>query len=420
MVLSSFLIVPLAVGYLGSERYGAWVTISSTLGWLYVADAGLGNALTNLFTEAWSQGKVELSRHHIATAFWLLACVAATCAIVFALLWSHIGWAAILNVQSAIARLEVPRVVALSVAVFLVGFPLTVVDRIYAACQEGAIGNSWSSAGAVASFCVAVVATRTQAGMVGLTLAVLGAPLALQLVSSFWLFAIHRPSLRPAPSAVRRASLGHLSRAGALFFLIQIAALILFNTDNFIIAHVLGAAQVTPYSVSWKLFTLPSMALALAFPYLCPAYVEAFARGDRVWIRRTFRLSVLISLSMAIAIAVPLVVFGRPLIAAWAGKQATPSFAVLAWMALWSVVFAGMNPVACILNAAGRLKEQAIFAGTSALANVGLSILWAPRYGISGVIAATVVSYALLAAIPIWAAAARLLARLEPAAANLA
>ena len=411
--LTGLLIVPLAVGYLGAERYGAWVTISSTLGWLYLADAGLGNGLTTLFTDAWSRRRPELARQHLATAIWLLACMAAVVAVLFILIWPKIDWSVVLGVQSALARSEVPAAVAFAVAAFLAGFPLSVLDRVYAACQDGAIGNFWSGAGAIASLAMAALAIQTRGGMVGLVVALAGAPLVMKLASAAWLFGRHHPELRPSPSAVRRDSLHRLSHTGSVFFLIQIAALILFNTDNVIIARILGAEQVTPYSVAWTLFTVPSMAIALAFPYLWPAYAEAFARGDSTWIRRTFRISLLASFGMAVLVAIPLIAFGRPLIGVWAGKTAVPPFSVLVWMGIWSLTYASMNPIACVLNAAGRLKGQAIFASLSAVVNVGLSIRWAHRYGISGVIAATVVSYLVFAALPICLEARRVLARLE-------
>ena len=40
-ILISFLSVPLTIHYLGSERYGVWLTISSLLTWMALTDFGL-------------------------------------------------------------------------------------------------------------------------------------------------------------------------------------------------------------------------------------------------------------------------------------------------------------------------------------------------------------------------------------------
>jgi hypothetical protein len=52
-ILISFVSVPLTVHYLGTERYGIWLTMSSLLTWMAMTDFGLaGNALVNVISEA--------------------------------------------------------------------------------------------------------------------------------------------------------------------------------------------------------------------------------------------------------------------------------------------------------------------------------------------------------------------------------
>jgi hypothetical protein len=52
-ILIGFVSVPLTVHYLGAERYGVWLTISSLLTWLALTDFGIaGNALVNVIAEA--------------------------------------------------------------------------------------------------------------------------------------------------------------------------------------------------------------------------------------------------------------------------------------------------------------------------------------------------------------------------------
>ena len=41
LVLVNLIAVRLVLGYLGAERYGSWMTISSLLAWIAIADFGL-------------------------------------------------------------------------------------------------------------------------------------------------------------------------------------------------------------------------------------------------------------------------------------------------------------------------------------------------------------------------------------------
>ena len=50
---------------------------------------------------------------------------------------------------------------------------------------------------------------------------------------------------------------------GIKFFIVQIAALILFTTDNLIISHFIGPAEVTSYSIVNKLFSIGTALFAM-------------------------------------------------------------------------------------------------------------------------------------------------------------
>src|SRR5437879_2914986 len=50
-----FISVPLAIGYLGRERYGVWITISSLLMFLGFIDFGLAGSLINGLSSAYGR-----------------------------------------------------------------------------------------------------------------------------------------------------------------------------------------------------------------------------------------------------------------------------------------------------------------------------------------------------------------------------
>lgn len=408
-MLVSFATIPLTVRYLGGERYGAWVTISTLLAWLQLADLGLGNALTNALATAHGDRDQDAARAYVATAFWTFAAVAAALALVFLPIWIWLDWGRVLNVRSAVAQAEVAHAVGLAFALFVLGFPFLVLDRIYAAHQEGWLASYWAMAANVASLAAIVAVTRADGGLVALVGAFSGSRLVVQAASAVWLFGRHRPWLRPGWRHVSLDVARRLGRPGGLFLLLQLAAIALFETDNVVIAQLLGAEAVTPYSVAWRLFTIPSLLVALWFPYLWPAFTEALGRGDVRWMARAFAVSTVVGTATALALAIPLAWLGRPILALLGGPAAAPTAGLLAWMAAWSVINAYCTNVSCLLNAAGRLSLQVACGLVTAAANLVLSVLWAPRHGGAGVIAATVVSYAVLAVLPLSVEAVRLL-----------
>jgi O-antigen/teichoic acid export membrane protein len=401
-VVVGFISVPLTVRYLGAERYGAWVTISTVMAWIALADFGLSNSLTNAVSEGYAQGRRDLAQSYVAAAFWSLAGVAAFLALVFFSLWHTVPWERVLNVQTLRARAEAAPAVAVAFTIFALNFPFSLVSKIYGAYQEVSVANGWNAAGNILGLTALVTVTQLKGGLVSLVIAVSGAVLLVNVVSAIWVFAWSKPWLRPRPDLVTWPALKRLTGLGGMFFVIQIAALVLFQTDNLIIAHYLGAAAVTPYSVTWRLFTCSMIFQLLAGPSYWPAYTEAFSRGDQAWVRRSFRMNFKVTVISTALLGLPLIVFGRWIIGKWASTAAVPSSGLLFWMGIWSVIFAATCSQSCILASSGRLRGQMIYSIAAAGMNIALSIILVQRIGVTGAILGTLAAYLVCILVPQW------------------
>ena len=395
-VLVSFLSVPLTIGYLGAERYGAWVALGSLLAWLQLTDFGLGNGLTNAIATAAGRDRPDLVRMNVSNAFALLLGIGAVVALVAGFAWPHIDWSSLFGLTTTAARDEIGTAAALALGIFILQFPLAVTGRIYIAYQEGRIGNYWATAGNVLSLAALLAVTHTKGGLPALVAAVSGTWLAVNAVSTAWLFLHHRPSLRPSLRLVDFSQMRALGNVGGRFFLIQILALIVFQTDNLVIAHYLGAAHVPQYSLTYTLFGYASLPQSLLFSYLWAAYTEAIARHDIAWVQRTFYLNLWIGLGFTALGVAFLAAIAQPFIGWWAGEAATPTVPLVAWMTAWSMINAFTSPIACLLAAAAHLKRQIIYSAAGTALNIVLTLTLVQSWGVEGVIAATVVSYAVL------------------------
>ena len=155
------------------------------------------------------------------------------------------------------------------------------------------------------------------------------------LVTFAGLLLWRKPWLWPRRSLVSRRITRELLGSGVGFFLIQIAGAVVFRSDNMVVSHYLGAAQVTPCSVTWRLVGLSAVAQGLVFPALWPAYAKAYAESDYIWMRSAFRTTLRATFALNLGFAVLLVAVGKPVIPWWAGEAAVPSMALLAAMAIW-------------------------------------------------------------------------------------
>src|ERR1019366_8876880 len=331
---TSFVAVPLTVRYLGAERYGVWVTLTSVLGWLTIFDLGIGNTAINSVAEALAHEDFQTARLRINTAYLTLAAVAAVLGLGLAAAWHWISWPLVLGAQVGTNSDEITQSAAILCFVVLANFPLAVTSRILGACKKVTLANYWSSAASLLSLLLLVIATRLHAGLAGLVLAFSGSTLLVGTLSAAWLYH-HFEWLKPTFRGIRRKNISELLSGGVPFFAVQISGLILFQTDNIIIAQILGAGAVTPYSVTWKLFSYASLISTISIPSLWPAYADAFARRDFGWIRKTYWYNIRVVVGLTLVVVAILMFIGRRFIALWAGSAAEPSIGLVVAMAAW-------------------------------------------------------------------------------------
>ncbi|MCS6806045.1 MAG: oligosaccharide flippase family protein [Acidobacteriota bacterium] len=395
VIATGLISVPLTINYLGQERYGVWLTINSLLNWLAVANLGFsGNALINSLAEANGKDDRELERELVATAFWSLIGLAVLLSVVFAVIFPMISWPAVFNVTSSVSLGELHWAVILSLAGFVLMFPLNITGTIYQGYQAGYIGNVWSMAGSILSLMALVGVTRFQGGLIHLVLAMFGVRILVLLVNLGYLFCWQYPWLRPLPSAATRRSFRRLLSLGSKYLVAQVAGIGMFHSQPMIIAQVLGPVQVGIFNVAQRLLTLPLLMIQLfAFPLLS-AYGEAHARQDWSWIRRTFWRSLIISTLVGVVLAVGLAAFVVPIIRVWAGPAMVPEPGLITWLTVYVLVAVVATPASVMLYGLERVGGQAVAALINALGTILLGIWFTRAWGLSGTAAAMALSLA--------------------------
>ena len=203
-------------------------------------------------------------------------------------------------------------------------------------------------------------------------------------------------------------------RVGVLFFVLQIAMAVAFESDAIVLAQVLGPTAVTPYWVTMRVFLIVPAVISFALAPLWPAYGEAISRGDTPWVERTLRRSIRLSLAISIPAAGVLLLIARPVIQAWAGVRAP--YALLAAAAVWIILLALSSAIAMFLNGARVLRVQIVLALLMMSSNLFLSIVLTHAVGVSGVVWGTVIAQAVVVLAPAAFIVQRTLGRLRATA----
>lgn len=385
--------IPIVVRYLGAEQYGIWVTISTSVALLLYFDIGIANTLTNLIAESYAEDDREAAGRYFATAFWMSVAVVVALGVLGWALWPSIDFAYLLHINDPSLVLEASRAVMVAGLLFLCGLPAGLAAKALAGYQELHFANLFAGASNVLALGAIVAVILAKGSLVILIAAYTGTITFGSLACFAWAVLYRKPWLMPMLSDVRPSLARKVLGSGGQFFLIQLSGMIVFNSDNVVIAHFLSPSEVTPYSVTWRLVTYASAVQVLSFQALWPAYAEAWTRGDMDWIRASYakvRWVTVATLGIACVVLVP---FGRLIIRIWAGPVAVPDMRLLLLMCAWMVISAVALNQSCVLGATSRVRKQAFFSVAAAIVNLALSIYWVRTMGTFGVLLATVVSY---------------------------
>jgi len=399
-VLTVFVTVPLTLGYLGTERYGLWMTVASTLALLAFADLGLSNGLLTMIAQASGRDDWSACKRYVSSAFFMLSAVALFLAAAFVLGYQSIPWAAVFNVTSPEATREAGPAVAVAFACFALNIPVVSIVQAQAALQEGFVNHAWTAFGSVVGLLGVLVVIDLEGGLPWLVLAFSGGPLLASLLNAAVFLTLRQPALRPSLRAVHRFDATSLLHTGGLFLALQVAMIVGYQSDTIVIAQVLGADAVSQYVVPAKAAAFGSMFVSLALAPLWPAYGEALARGDVSWVRRTLRRSLALSLLATAPVAIILVAFGHALVQWWAGSAIDPSPLLLIGLAIWSMLVALGAPLAMLFNGARVVRLQVVCASLMAVVSVTLSIALTSRIGVAGAVYGAIIAQSVCILVP--------------------
>lgn len=410
---TSLISVPLTLHYLGTERYGLWMTISSVIAMLSFADLGVGSGLLSAIAEANGKDDDKAISRYISSAFVILSGIAVLILLGFYITDLFVSWADFFNVKSPLAVQESGTAIAVFMLCFAINIPAGIIQRVQMGLQMGFIANLWQAAGSILGLIAVLIVIHFEMGLPWLVGAMAGVPVVVAFFNSLVFFSYTKPRLKPRLSLISPTAMKKIAHTGLLFLVLQLAVTVAFASDNIVIAKILGADAVAQYAVSDKLFSVIPMLLGMVLMPLWPAYGEAISRGDSGWIRKTFKKSLLLSLLFSSVVGVILLFWAQAILNVWVGHdEVIPPFILLLGLALWKVCEAGGIALAMFLNGAHIVKLQVILSVLFATIAIILKILLVEKIGISGTVWATVVAYSLMILLPYFFLFPRILKRI--------
>lgn len=356
----SFLTLPITLNYVDASTYGVWLTMSSIVGWFLFFDVGLTQGLRNKFAEAKAKGDDKLARIYVSTTYAILTLIFVSVWLIFLFVNNFLDWSKILNVSDSM-RHEVTTLALIVFTYFCISFIFKVITTILLADQYPARSSLIDLIGqALALLLIVILVQTTEGSVIKLGLALCIAPLIVLIGANFVFFNGKYKRYSPALSHVRLQYAKDLFNIGLKFFVIQLAAIIQYQTANIIIARNFGTSEVTAYNVVYKYFGIPYMIFSIFLVPFWSAATEAFYKEDIKWIkngiRRYNQLNVFIFLGTLL-----MLLFSGSFYKFWLGEgKVSISFALSLWGCVYfnAMMFGGKYVQ--LLNGLSALRIQFI------------------------------------------------------------
>lgn len=395
-IFFSLLIVPLTIDYISPYQYGVWITLSSIIGWLSFFDIGFGNGLKNKFVEAVTIGKVKLARIYVSTTYAILALIISGVWFVSILISKFIDWPKFLNVRG-IDISQFFYILLIVLSTFAFQFILGLINTILSAIQKPVITSAINVISQLLILIGIYILTLTTKGsIINLSLLIGSVNTFVLLFFSVYLYNTSLKEYAPQLKYVNFKFAKGLLTLGLNFFVLQIIAIVYYETNNIIITRVLGPLDVTVYNLAFKYISVIGMLFSIILSPFWSAFIEARVLNDVAWMKSETNKLYKIFFVFFIGTIV-LVVCSPFMYNIWFGKTVSIPLQLTLCMGIWQIFNMWNSLHSTLIYGFGKVRLQIIASVSVGILNIPLTIFFCQKWGLTGVVISQVILSALIA-----------------------
>ncbi|MEX0274341.1 MAG: lipopolysaccharide biosynthesis protein [Flavobacteriaceae bacterium] len=356
-VLIGFVYFRLSVDYLGEFKFGIFLTLLSLIDWFLNFDLGIGQGLRNKFGESVAHQNDEDAVHYVSTAYFSLGAIILLVTLTLAGLNYLLPWPEWLNIPSDLVE-EVRLLGLVVIVAFGIQFVARNIYEIFYALQKMAYVEFFTFL-TKASFLILVLVIPF---IVSDSLLLFGSAKSLTfalvpLIVGLYFFKKKFYKYRPVLAQFRRDYFKDLFTLGLKFFVIKLAMLVIHQTNNILIASFVSLEGVSRYESAFKYLSVFSLLFVILNNQLWPSNIEAYAKGEIDWMKKTMK--VVLKIWGGTVILAGLMVLLSPYVYdLWLEDKVQVSLNISIAVAISICLTTWVNMFNIVLNGTGKIKLQ--------------------------------------------------------------
>lgn len=388
--------VPIMLHHVDRADYGVLLTLTSIVGWVGCMDVGLGNGLRNKLPEFLVKGDFHSAKKIVSSCYVALAIYVVLIIVIFLIVSPFVDWLGVLNTPTSDAG-EIRGLTNVVFITFCIQLLFGLINSILFAYQMPAFQSLFTFVGQI----VALIALVIQVYVFDVTSVLqIGAvnslipPLVLFL-GSIGLFRTKLKEIAPSFKLFEFKSVGSILSLGLKFFVLQMITIVLFQANSIIIARVVSPEAVVEYNLAFKYVSVLTMIFTIVITPVWSATTDAYVRKDFEWINKTLSFSRKVCI-VSIFSGVLMVLASKFVYGMWLGKGSIDINYSTTGLIFLYISFEMLYKVyGTIINGTGKVFAQMILTGIIAIIYIPLAIFLGNLYGLSGVLIANTIVFAL-------------------------
>ncbi len=390
--LALFVSIPVLIHYLGNSSYGVWVLVFTLFQWVLLMDFGLSSVLKTKIPELQHNGNQDLINAYVKSTYKICSYIAAGIFFFFVLLFWIFDVKSLLNIDFDSGF--VVKLFLLNILFFCLNFILNTHKALFVSVHKGKFAEQ-SIAVTQVSFLVLliltthffpVIAIETKLYLVSFVNGFVS--LLINLIYTIYFFKSEKFSFKTKLETPKEY-LNTIYRLGMKYMAIQVGGLLLFSSDNYILAYFFGPKEIVPYEVVSKYFQFPLMILLAGMAPLWSKFTKHYLEKDAIWIKNAFRKFNYFFIAILIGVIV-FTLMAQPVMTVWIAKDFNPPLLLLIFVALMTALRIFTAFYGYFFNGIGNLKSYLLLLSGSVLIKLPLSYLFIKlNFGISSVVIAS-------------------------------
>lgn len=389
-ILISLMLVPMTLGYVSSEMYGIWLTLSSVMLWLNFFDVGFTLGLKNKLAIALARKDYIGGKKLVSTTYAMMILIFIPLMVILEIIVPHVNWSELLNVNVKY-EYEIQKCIHVLLCFICLQMIVNIITSVIAAYQKVALSSLFPVIGNAISLILIYILTKTvPPSLTILAFAISSLPVIVMFASSIILFKNKFKQISPSISHIDRSSVKSLFNLGFKFFIIQIQIVVFFQMTNILISNIAGPVVVSEYNIAYKYLNIAEMGMTLLVAPLWPAFTDAFTQKDYKWMNNTYKKMLKVAL-LVIVLLVFMTCLSPFVYKIWIGNKLEVSFSMTITIAI-NLILQTLNVLNVnIINGIGTVKLQTFLVCIGMIFHIPLSLFLGEHFGGIGVVLSMII-----------------------------